>query len=87
MESDTKIFREVNALSGLSRRDTIPPGSVETFEPTSAAHSEDSSTAEGGDGMTSRYRQREAPPFQRQAPPNIDDLSVSRPLFPSIHSG
>jgi len=60
MQSDTKIFREVNALSRLSHRNIVRYYTtwVETFEPNSTVHSEDSSTDEGTtegitNGMTS----------------------------------
>ena len=98
MQSDTKIFREVNALSGLSHRNIVRYYTtwIETFEPTSTPHSEDSSTdestTEGNDGMTSVPDTAS----ERHLPVNggfhfniedFDDLSVSRSLFQSIHFG
>jgi translation initiation factor 2-alpha kinase 4 len=101
MQSDTKIFREVNALSRLSHRNIVRYYTtwVETFEPTSNAHSEDSSTDEGttegtNGGMTSVPDHDNA--SERHLPVNggfhlnvedFDDLSVSRSSFPSIHFG
>ena len=101
MQSDTKIFREVNALSRLSHRNIVRYYTtwVETFEPTSNVHSEDSSTDEGttegtNGGMTSVPDHDNA--SERHLPVNggfhlnvedFDDLSVSRSSFPSIHFG
>ena len=60
MQRDTKIFRAVNVLSCLSHRNIVRyyTAWVETFEPTSNAHSEEPSTDEGttegtNSGMTS----------------------------------
>ena len=99
MQSDTKIFREVNALSRLSHRNIVRYYTtwVETSEPQSTVVSDDSSAEflsdDGdGDGMTS------VPPetSERHLPINggfyiniedFDDLSGSRSSFPSIHFG
>jgi len=94
MQSDTKIFREVNALSRLSHRNIVRYYTtwVETSEPESTAASDDSSTEfTTEDGMTSVPETSE-----RHLPINggfyiniedFDDLSGSRSSFPSIHFG
>ncbi|KAF8148631.1 kinase-like domain-containing protein [Crassisporium funariophilum] len=93
MQSDTKIFREVNALSRLSHRNIVRYYTtwVETNEPHSTAASDDSSaeSSTDEDGMTSVP----AETSERHLPINggfsisiddFDDLS-SRSSFPSIH--
>ena len=95
MQSDTKIFREVNALSRLSHRNIVRYYTtwVETFEPNSTVHSEDSSTDEGTtegttNGMTSvpEHDNDNDNASERHLPINggfhlnvedFDDLSVS----------
>ncbi|TFK38831.1 hypothetical protein BDQ12DRAFT_605427 [Crucibulum laeve] len=94
MQSDTKIFREVNALSRLSHRFIVRYYTtwIETYEPTSTAASDDSSAESGTeDGMTSVPETDE-----RHLPTNggfsidmedFDEISESRTSFPSIHFG
>ena len=94
MQSDTKIFREVNALSRLSHRNIVRYYTtwVETSDPQSTVASDDSSAEfVTEDGMTSVPETSE-----RHLPINggfyiniedFDDLSVSRRSFPSIHFG
>ena len=93
MQSDTKIFREVNALSRLSHRNIVRYYTtwVETSEPQSSVASDDSSSEFVEDGRTSVPETSE-----RHLPINggfyiniedFDDLSVSRSSFPSIHFG
>jgi translation initiation factor 2-alpha kinase 4 len=101
MHSDTKIFRAGNVLSRLSHCNIVRYYTtwVETFEPTSNAHSEDSSTDEGttegtNGGMTSVPDHDNA--SEQHLPVNggfhlnvedFDDVSGSRSSFPSIHFG
>jgi translation initiation factor 2-alpha kinase 4 len=94
MQSDTKIFREVNALSRLSHRNIVRYDTtwVETSEPQSSVASDDSSAEFATeDGRTSVPETNE-----RHLPINggfyiniedFDDLSGSRSSFPSIHFG
>jgi translation initiation factor 2-alpha kinase 4 len=94
MQSDTKIFREVNALSRLSHRNIVRYYTtwVETSDTQSTAASDDSSSEFiNEDGRTSVPETSE-----RHLPINggfyiniedFDDLSVSRSSFPSIHFG
>ena len=94
MQSDTKIFREVNALSRLSHRNIVRYYTtwVETSDPQSTVASDDSSSEfDIEDGRTSVPETSE-----RHLPINggfyiniedFDDLSVSKTSFPSIHFG
>ena len=93
MQSDTKIFREVNALSRLSHRNIVRYYTtwVETSDPESAVASDDSSAEFVAEDGTSVPETSE-----RHLPINggfyinvedFDDLSVSRSSFPSIHFG
>ena len=95
MQSDTKIFREVNALSRLSHRNIVRYYTtwVETSEPQSTVASDDSSSefVNEEDGRTSVPETSE-----RHLPINggfyiniedFDDLSGSKSSFPSIHFG
>jgi hypothetical protein len=94
MQSDTKIFREVNALSRLSHRNIVRYYTtwVETSEPDSMVASDDSSAEFASeDGRTSVPETSE-----RHLPINggfyiniedFDDHSGSRSSFPSIHFG
>lgn len=101
MQRDTKIFREVNALSRLSHRFIVRYYTtwVETSEPTSTAASDDSGTessTEFGteDGMTSvpETSERHLPNNSRISF-DLDDLAMSdlgsgsKESFPSIHFG
>ncbi|KAJ7668466.1 kinase-like domain-containing protein [Mycena polygramma] len=92
MQSDTKIFREVNALSRLSHRFIVRYFTtwVETAEPASAAASDDSSADSGTEDGTS------VPDFSERHISSSDNLgfdladlddigSGSRSSFPSIH--
>ena len=96
MQSDTKIFREVNALSRLSHRNIVRYYTtwVETSEPQSTVASDDSSSEFVEDGMTSVPQTPQT--SERHLPINggfhiniedFDDLSGSRSSFPSIHFG
>lgn len=88
-QSDSKIFREVNALSRLNHRFIVRYYTtwVETSEPAStAASSESDRDTETADGDTSvpdsRSRGSDDDPFLV----DLDDLgSSSRHSFPSIH--
>ncbi|KAJ6607583.1 kinase-like domain-containing protein [Mycena sp. CBHHK59/15] len=95
MQSDTKIFREVNALSRLSHRFIVRYFTtwVETAEAASAAASDESGTESGTeDGMTSvpdsksserRFFSGGRITFDLG---DLDDIgSGSRSSFPSIH--
>jgi translation initiation factor 2-alpha kinase 4 len=93
MQSDTRIFREVNALSRLSHRFIVRYYTtwVETSEPTSTAASDDSGTESGTeDAMTSVPESSERSlgsndPFHIDLD-DLDDLnSRSKSSFPSIH--
>ncbi|KAH9943970.1 hypothetical protein B0H21DRAFT_747282 [Amylocystis lapponica] len=86
-QSDSRIFREVNALSRLNHRFIVRYYTtwVETSEPASTAASTDSDS-ETADGMTSvphsRSQEGSPDPFMI----DLDDLgSGSRHSFPSIH--
>ena len=94
MQSDTKIFREVNALSRLSHRNIVRYYTtwVETSDPQSTAASDDSSS----EFVTEDGRTSVPETSERHLPINggfyiniedFDDLSVSRSSFPSIHVG
>ena len=94
MQSDTKIFREVNALSRLSHRNIVRYYTtwVETSDPQSTAASDDSSS----EFVTEDGRTSVPDTSERHLPINggfyiniedFDDLSVSRSSFPSIHFG
>jgi len=94
MQSDTKIFREVNALSRLSHRNIVRYYTtwVETSEPQSTVASDDSSS----EFVTEDGRTSVPETSERHLPINggfyiniedFDDLSVSRSSFPSIHFG
>ena len=93
MQSDTKIFREVNALSRLSHRNIVRYYTtwIETSEPQSTTSDDSSAEFTAEDGMTSVPETSE-----RHLPINggfyiniedFDDLSGSRSSFPSIHFG
>jgi translation initiation factor 2-alpha kinase 4 len=93
MQSDTKIFREVNALSRLSHRNIVRYYTtwVETSEPQSTVVSDDSSAEFPTEDGTSVPETSE-----RHLPINggfyiniedFDDLSGSKSSFPSIHFG
>ena len=93
MQSDTKIFREVNALSRLSHRNIVRYYTtwVETSDLQSTVVSDDSSSEFVTEDGTSVPETSE-----RHLPINggfyiniedFDDLSVSRSSFPSIHFG
>ncbi|KIJ97967.1 hypothetical protein K443DRAFT_104703 [Laccaria amethystina LaAM-08-1] len=95
MQSDSKIFREVNALSRLSHRFIVRYYTtwVETAEPTSTAASDDSSAeSTDEDGMTSvphpvsngDRHLRINGGFSINIE-DFDDLSESGSSFPSIH--
>lgn len=95
MQSDTKIYREVNALSRLSHRFIVRYYTtwVEISDPISTAVSDDSGTESGTeDGMTSvpdsSYRYL---PTNGGLSINLEDLddfgSGSQSSFPSIHFG
>jgi translation initiation factor 2-alpha kinase 4 len=92
MQSDSKIFRNVNALSRLSHCFIVCYYTiwVETAEATSTAASDDS-TAESTDedGMTSvPHHMSKGDRLNGGLSINIEDfdgLSESRPSFPSIH--
>ena len=94
MQSDTKIFREVNALSRLSHRNIVRYYTtwVETSDPESTVASDDSSS----EFVTEDGRTSVPETSERHLPINggfyiniedFDDLSVSRSSFPSIHFG
>ena len=94
MQSDTKIFREVNALSRLSHRNIVRYYTtwVETSDPQSTAASDDL----GSEIVTEDGRTSVPETSERHLPINggfyidiedFDDLSVSRSSFPSIHFG
>lgn len=92
MQSDSKIFREVNALSRLSHRFIVRYYTtwVETAEPTSTVASDDSSAeSTDEDGMTSvPHPMSNGDRLNGGFTINIedfDDLSESRSSFPSIH--
>jgi len=92
MQSDSKIFREVNALSRLSHRFIVRYYTtwVETTEPTSTTASDDSSAeSTDEDGMTSvPHAMSNGDRLHGGFSINIedfDDLSESRSSFPSIH--
>ncbi|KAJ7220218.1 kinase-like domain-containing protein [Mycena pura] len=92
--SDTKIFREVNALSRLSHRFIVRYFTtwVETAEASSTTVSDDSGAESGTDGMTSvpdtseqerRILSSDLVAFDLA---DLDDMgSGSRSSFPSIH--
>lgn len=98
MQSDTKIFREVNALSRLSHRNIVRYYTtwVETYEPTASTSASDSGTESGTeseDNLTSVPDDHDNT-SERHLPVNgtfqlsiedFDDISVSRSSFPSIH--
>ncbi|KAJ7488435.1 kinase-like domain-containing protein [Mycena latifolia] len=94
-QSDTKIFREVNALSRLSHRFIVRYFTtwVETAEAASAAVSDESGTESEEDGMTSvpessrssRILSSDHVTFDLGLG-DLDDIgSGSRSSFPSIH--
>ena len=92
MQSDSKIFREVNALSRLSHRFIVRYYTtwVETTEPTSTTASDDSSAeSTDEDGMTSvPHAMSNGDRLNGGFSINIedfDDLSESGSSFPSIH--
>ncbi|TFY68401.1 hypothetical protein EVJ58_g1031 [Rhodofomes roseus] len=87
-QSDSKIFREVNALSRLNHRFIVRYYTtwVETSEPASTAVSSESDRETATDGDTSvpdsRSRGSDGDPFTV----DLDDIgSGSRHSFPSIH--
>ncbi|KAK0438425.1 kinase-like domain-containing protein [Armillaria borealis] len=99
LRSDTKIFREVNALSRLSHRFIVRYYTtwVETAEPTSTAASDESEsesdsysqsngTENGMTSVPSRIQSREASGPIIFNMHDLDDLGgTSRGSFPSIH--
>ncbi|SJL11916.1 uncharacterized protein ARMOST_15330 [Armillaria ostoyae] len=99
LRSDTKIFREVNALSRLSHRFIVRYYTtwVETAEPTSTAASDESEsesdsysqsngTENGMTSVPSRIQSREASGPIIFNMDDLDDLGgTSRGSFPSIH--
>lgn len=95
--SDTKIFREVNALSRLSHRFIVRYFTtwVETSDDPATAASDDSETESGTeDGMTSvpSSSERYLPTNGGGLSIDFDDLSgrhslSSKSSFPSIHFG
>lgn len=91
-QSDTRIFREVNALSRLNHRYIVRYYTtwVETAEPASTAASSDSDRDSAtADGMTSVPHSRSRSKGDGSGDPfsiDLDDLgSGSRHSFPSIH--
>ncbi|KAJ6576175.1 hypothetical protein DFH09DRAFT_1454036, partial [Mycena vulgaris] len=91
-QSDTKIFREVNALSRLSHRFIVRYFTtwVETTEAASAAVSDDSGAESEEDGMTSVPSERASRISSSDHITfdlgDLDDVgSASRSSFPSIH--
>jgi translation initiation factor 2-alpha kinase 4 len=92
MKSDSKIFREVNALSRLSHRFIVRYYTtwVETSEPISTTSSDTSDSETGtDDGMTSVPHSREKHSGSNDISFRLDDLddfgSGSKSSFPSIH--
>ncbi|KAK0199520.1 kinase-like domain-containing protein [Desarmillaria ectypa] len=99
LQSDTKIFREVNALSRLNHRFIVRYYTtwVETAEPTSTAASDDSEsesesysrsngTENGMTSVPSRIQSREPSGPIIFNMDDLDDLGgTSRGSFPSIH--
>ncbi|KAF5321443.1 hypothetical protein D9619_000083 [Psilocybe cf. subviscida] len=95
MQSDTKIFREVNALSRLSHRNIVRYYTtwMETYEPTASTPASDSgmeSGTESEDNLTSVPDDHDNT-SERHLPVNgtfqlsiedFDDISVSRSSFP-----
>ncbi|KDR70022.1 hypothetical protein GALMADRAFT_255390 [Galerina marginata CBS 339.88] len=95
MQSNDKIFREVNALSRLSHRNIVRYYTtwVEIFEPTSTVASGDSSNDSSTEEILTSVPDQAS---ERHLPINgafhfnvedFDDLSLSRTSFPSIHFG
>lgn len=90
--NDSKIFREVNALSKLYHRNIVRYYTTwfENSEPSSSTASGDSTDSSAEEGLTSvpDHASERHLPINGQFTfdlDDFDDLSVSRSSFPSIH--